>query len=147
MQGRDGHVHDWTLVISLALMFGFVGLNRVGIGYVMPPVVQEFHLQFWQAGLLVSGTSVGWAVSAWLSGSVSDRVGRKRVYLFGMYAASIISGLIGVSWNFLSLFVFRDLLGLGDGVSLTTGQGTIAERTNPNRRALYQGIFTGRYCQ
>ncbi len=145
MRRHEGQVYEWTLVISLALMFGFVGLNRVGIGYVMPLVVGEFHLQFWQAGLLVSGTSVGWAVSAWLSGSVSDRVGRKRVYVLGMYAASLISCLIGAAWDFLSLFVLRDLLGLGDGVSLATGQGTIAERTNPNRRALYQGIFTGGY--
>jgi MFS family permease len=76
---------------------------------------------------------------------VSDRLGRKNVLLIGMYGAAAISGAIGVSWNFLSLFIFRDLLGLGDGVSLVTGQSTIAERTNPNRRALYQGIFTGGY--
>lgn len=142
---RDGQTYEWTLVISLALVFGFVGLNRAGIGFVMPPIVQEFHLEFWQAGLLVSGTSLAWAISAWLSGSISDRVGRKKVYLIGMYAASAISVLMGFAWNFVSLFILRDLVGLGDGVSLATGQGTIAERTNPNRRALYQGIFTGGY--
>ncbi|MBV8718515.1 MAG: MFS transporter [Chloroflexi bacterium] len=142
---RQGARYEWLLVISLALMFGFVGLNRVGIGYVMPPVVQEFHLEFWQAGLLVSGTSLGWALSAWLSGSISDRVGRKNVYIIGMYAAAIISAMIGLSWNFLSLFILRDVLGLGDGVSLATGQGTIAERCNPGRRALFQAIFTGGY--
>src|SRR5438094_138556 len=90
---REGQPYEWTLVISLALMFGFVGLNRAGIGYVLPPIVQEFHLEFWQAGLLVSGTSLAWAISAWLSGCLSDRVGRKNVYLAGMYAASAISGL------------------------------------------------------
>ena len=145
MVRREGHVYEWTLVISLALMFGFVGINRVGIGYVLPPIVQEFHLEFWQAGLLVSGTSFAWAISAWLSGSISDRIGRKKVLLIGMYGASIISGLLGASWNFISLFIFRDLLGFGDGVSLTTGQTTIAERTDPTRRALYQGIFNGGY--
>jgi MFS family permease len=142
---REGQAYEWTLVISLALVFGFVGLNRAGIGFVMPPIVQEFHLEFWQAGLLVSGTSLAWAISAWLSGCVSDRVGRKNVYLIGMYAAAAISCLMGLAWNFLSLFILRDLLGFGDGVSLATGQGTIAERTNPHRRALYQGIFTGGY--
>ena len=35
-------MYEWSLVISLALMFGFVGINRVGIGYVRPPIVQEF---------------------------------------------------------------------------------------------------------
>jgi MFS family permease len=145
MVKREGHVYEWTLVLSLALMFGFVGLNRVGIGYVLPPIVQEFHLEFWQAGLLVSGTSLAWAISAWISGSISDRIGRKNVLLIGMYGAAVISALIGTSWNFVSLFIFRDILGLGDGVSLTTGQSTIAERTNPERRALYQGIFNGGY--
>jgi len=144
-RSKQGPVYEWTLVISLALMFGFVGLNRVGIGFVLPPIVQEFHLEFWQAGLLVSGTSLAWAVSAWLSGCVSDRVGRKNVLVIGMYAASAISAILGTAWNFLSLFIFRDLLGFGDGVSLTTGQSTIAERTNPHRRALYQGIFNGGY--
>ena len=145
MVRREGRVYEWSLVLSLALMFGFVGINRVGIGYVLPPIVQEFHLEFWQAGLLVSGTSLAWAISAWLSGSISDRLGRKNVLLIGMYGASIISGLIGLSWNFISLFIFRDLLGFGDGVSLTTGQSTIAERTNPSRRALFQGLFNGGY--
>jgi predicted MFS family arabinose efflux permease len=145
MGKRDGHLYEWILVLSLALMFGFVGLNRVGIGYVLPPIVQEFHLEFWQAGLLVSGTSLAWAISAWISGSVSDRIGRKKVLILGMYGASAISVLIGLSWSYLSLFFFRDLLGFGDGVSLTTGQSSIAERTNPNRRALYQGIFNGGY--
>jgi MFS family permease len=145
MTRREGHVYEWTLVLSLALMFGFVGLNRVGIGYVLPPIVQEFHLEFWQAGLLVSGTSLAWAISAWISGSVSDRIGRKKVLLIGMYGAACVSALIGTSWNFVSLFIFRDILGFGDGVSLTTGQSTIAERTNPERRALYQGIFNGGY--
>src|ERR1051326_489331 len=145
MTRREGQRYEWTLVLSLALMFGFVGLNRVGIGYVLPPIVQEFHLEFWQAGLLVSGTSLAWAVSAWISGSVSDRIGRKKVLLIGMYGAAVVSALIGTSWNFLSLFIFRDILGFGDGVSLTTGQSTIAERTNPERRALYQGIFNGGY--
>jgi len=142
---REGRAYEWTLVISLALTFGFVGLNRAGIGYVLPPIVQEFKLEFWQAGLLVSGTSLAWAISAWLSGCVSDRVGRKSVLLVGMYGAAAISALIGTAWNFLSLFVLRDLLGFGDGVSLTTGQSTIAERTDPNRRALFQGIFNGGY--
>lgn len=142
---REGQTYEWTLVISLALMFGFVGLNRAGIGYVLPPIVQEFHLEFWQAGLLVSGTSLAWAISAWLSGSISDRVGRKKVLLVGLYGASAVSALIGTAWDFISLFILRDVLGFGDGVTLTTGQSTIAERTNANRRALYQGIFNGGY--
>jgi hypothetical protein len=45
LRRRHPQAHDWVLVISLALMFGFVGLNR-------------------------AGTSLGGAISAWLSGCV-----------------------------------------------------------------------------
>ncbi|MBV9577089.1 MAG: MFS transporter [Chloroflexi bacterium] len=147
MQNHTNHrpVYEWSLVILLAMMWGFVGLNRAGIGYLLPAIVPEFHLEFWMAGLLVSGTSIAWAISAWLSGSISDRIGRKPVLVVGMYAASAVAALFGLSWNFLSMFIFRDLLGIGDGVGFTTGQATIAERTNPKRRALFQGIFTGGY--
>src|SRR6266567_2898258 len=93
--------------------------------------------------MLVSGPVLLWACSAWMSGSVSDRMGRRNVLLVGMYAASAFSALFGVTWNFLSAFIARDLLGLGDGVGNAVGQSIIAERTDPNRRALYQGIFTG----
>src|SRR5690348_903289 len=89
MVRREGPAYEWMLVLSLALMFGFVSINRVGIGYVLPPIVQAFRLEFWQAGLLVSGTSLAWAISPWLSGTVSDRVGRKNILLLGMYSTSI----------------------------------------------------------
>ena len=29
------------------------GLNRAGIGYLLPAIVPEFHLEYWMAGLLV----------------------------------------------------------------------------------------------
>jgi MFS family permease len=96
-RGKHRLVYEWSLVIVLALMWGFVGLNRAGIGYIMPAIVPEFHLEFWMAGLLVSGTSIAWAVSAWASGCISDRIGRKPVLVVGMYAASFFSALFGLA--------------------------------------------------
>jgi MFS family permease len=126
-------------------MWGYVGFNRVGIGYILPPVVSEFHLEFWQASLLISGTAATQALSGWIGGVWSDRVGRKPVLLIGMYASTVFSALFGAGQSFLWLFVARDLVGLGEGLAFTTGQSSIAEATNPSRRALYQGIFNAGY--
>jgi predicted MFS family arabinose efflux permease len=136
---------DLSLVFALALVWGYVGLNRTGIGFLLPPIVDELHLEFWQASLLISGTSATHALAAWLGGSVSDRLGRKPVLLIGLYLSTLFSTLFGAGWNFLSLFVTRDLLGLGEGVGFSVGQSVIADETSPAHRGLYQGIFNAGY--
>jgi MFS family permease len=140
-----GRTWDLALVIALALVWGYVGLNRTGIGFLLPPIVDDLHLEFWQASLLISGTSATHALAAWLGGSLSDRLGRKPVLLFGIYVSTLFSALFGAGSNFLSLFVTRDLLGLGEGVGFSVGQSVIADETSPAHRGLYQGIFNAGY--
>src|SRR5262245_11644621 len=98
-------------------MWGYVAFNRVGFGYLLPPLVDELHLELWQASLLISGTAATQALSGWIGGVWSDRVGRKPVLLVGMYASTLFSALFGAGQNFLSLFIARDLVGLGEGLA------------------------------
>jgi predicted MFS family arabinose efflux permease len=147
MHGNKTHGRAWdlSLVLALALVWGYVGLNRTGIGFLLPPIVDDLHLEFWQASLLISGTSATHALAAWLGGALSDRLGRKPVLLIGLYLSALFSSLFGAGWNFLSLFVTRDLLGLGEGVGFSVGQSVIADETSPSHRGLYQGIFNAGY--
>jgi MFS family permease len=142
---RHGPIWELSLVLALALVWGYVGLNRTGIGFLLPPIVDDLHLEFWQASLLISGTSATHALAAWLGGAISDRLGRKPVLLVGLYASTLFSALFGLGWNFISLFVARDLLGLGEGVGYAVGQSAIADETSASRRGLYQGIFSAGY--
>jgi MFS family permease len=95
--------------------------------------------------LLVSGTSATWALSSWLSGWLSDRYGRKNVLVPGALFACLMTMAQGLAGNFLSLFVVRDLIGIGDGVGWPNGQSTLAEEVPAERRALVAGIFTSGY--
>src|SRR5262249_45749747 len=76
---------------------------------------------------------------------MSDRLGRKPVFLVGLYASTVFSAAFGAGWNFLSMFIARDLVGLGEGVGFPVGQAAIADETSPANRALYQGIFNAGY--
>jgi MFS family permease len=146
LAGKPDRVREVGLVVALALMFGYVALNRVGIGFILPPVVSEFHLEYWQASLLISGTAATYALSGWLGGALSDRLGRKPVLLVGQYASVAFSALFGAGTNFLTLFLLRDAVGLGEGVGYAAGQSSVAEQTDPSRRALYQGIVSAGYA-
>lgn len=136
---------EWTTVIAMALVWGFVGLNRIGITYLFPILRPLFHLQFVQIGLLISGTSLTWALSSLIGGYFSDRLGFKPIYLICMTAAAVFSAFIGATWDFLSLFVVRDLIGLGDGVGWSVGQGIVSRISSPKRRAFNQGFVSAGY--
>ncbi|MBV9232103.1 MAG: MFS transporter, partial [Chloroflexi bacterium] len=136
---------EWATFIGMTLLWGFVGLNRIGIAYLFPILRPLFHLQFTQVGLLISGTSITWALSTLIGGYLSDRIGLKPIYFIGMLSAAVFSSLIGVSWNFLSLFIVRDLIGLGDGVGWSVGQGIVGKIASPTRRAFFQGFVSAGY--
>ena len=134
--------------ILVALLFGFwglVGVNRLGIQFLFPFIIKDFHLSLTQVSLLVSGTSATWAISSWLSGWLSDRYGRKNVLVPGALFACLTTMAQGLAGNFLSLFIVRDLVGIGDGVGWPNGQSTLAEEVPADRRALVAGIFTSGY--
>ena len=137
--------YEFALVALLVLFWGSVGLNRVGIGLIFPDIVPEFHMAYWQASLLVAGTSVTWAISSWIGGWLSDRYGRRRVLLPAAAWVCAMTAAMGAAWSFLSMFVVRDLLGIGDGVGWAVGESTISEESAPQRRGFNQAIFTAGY--
>jgi predicted MFS family arabinose efflux permease len=137
--------HPWLVLGLLTAFWGLVGLNRLGISYLFPIIVPEFHMAYWQASLLISGTSATWAVTSWLSGWLADRYGRRRVMLPGAALACVSTAAMGGAWGFGSMLVVREFVGVGDGVGWSTGQAVLAGEFPPKRRALVQSIFTSGY--
>ena len=137
--------YAWILLGLLVCFWGLVGINRLGIGYILPIIRPLFHMSAFQAGLLISGTSLTWAFTSWLSGWLSDRFGRKAVMLPGAVFACLTTMAMGGAWNWLSMFIIRDLIGVGDGVGWPSGQSALAEEVPPQRRALVAGVFTAGY--
>jgi MFS family permease len=137
--------YHWALLGLLTGFWGLVGINRLGIQFVFPYIVPLFHLSVTQVSLLVTGTSFTWAFSSWASGWLSDRYGRRTVLVPGALFACLTTMAQGAAWNFLSLFVIRDLVGLGDGVGWPNGQSSLAEEVPAERRAVVAGVFTAGY--
>lgn len=143
-RARSGR-YEFILVTLLILFWGGVGLNRIGLGFIFPQIKPEFHMQNWEAALLISGTSVTWAISSWVGGWLSDRYGRRRVLLPAAAFVCLMTAAMGGTWGFLSMFIVRDLLGIGDGIGWSVGESTIGEESAPHRRGLNQALFSGGY--
>lgn len=136
----------WLVLALLTLFWGLVGLNRLGITFLFPIIVPAFHMTNTQASLLISGTSATWAISTWGSGFLSDRFGRRKVLLPGAFLAVGATAAMGGTFNFLSMFVVREVVGIGDGVGWPNAQAILGKEFPEKRRALVQSIFTAGYA-
>lgn len=145
MPCRRSAGYEVAIMVLLVLFWGCIGLNRVGIGFIFPIIVPLFHMQLWQAGLLISGTSITWAFSSWIGGWLSDNRGRRAVLLPAVAFTALATAAMGGTWNFLSMFIVRDLVGLGDGIGWSVGQATISEETAPRRRGVNQALYNAGY--
>ncbi|MBX5468015.1 MAG: MFS transporter [Firmicutes bacterium] len=137
--------YGWMVTILLALMWGGVGLNRLGIAYLMPKIVPQFHFALWQVGIIISGLSMTWAISSYVGGYFADRVGRKKVMVPAFLLTSVFTMLTGLAGGFWSLLLIRELTGLGDGVGWQAGESIISDNLPYRYWGIAQTIFSGGY--
>jgi predicted MFS family arabinose efflux permease len=142
-----GRVISYEFIITalLILFWGSVGLNRIGIGIIAPYIKPEFGLSNFQIGLLVSGTSTTWWLSSWGGGWLSDRYGRRTVLLPGAMLICVMTASMGIAGGFWSMFIIREVLGIGDGIGWSVGQATAYEEAAPARRGVNQALLSSGY--
>jgi len=134
-----------ALVGLLVLLWGSVGLNRIGLGLILPNIRSEFGIDNLEASLLLAGTSVTWAFASWGGGWLSDHYGRRRVLLPAMAFICLMTAAMGLAGGFWSMFIVRDLLGVGDGIGWSVGEASIGEEVPERWRGVSQAVFTAGY--
>src|SRR3979409_1940204 len=108
-------------------------------GMALPPVAREFGLNPAQAGLLATVGLVGAFLRALFWGTISDYIGRRTAFASTIGIFSLFTGLVGASWNVLSLAVFRFLSNFGLGGEVPVAL-TLTAEYSPSR---IRGRMTG----
>lgn len=124
-------------------------LSRVGFSLiftvysaVLPLVKGEWGMSAHQAGLIQSAWTVGFLLSLFTAGFVSDRRGARWTYLNMSYAACAAALLFALlTRDFVSALLLYGLAGLCSGGSYTPGLTLIAERFEPHRRGRAMGFY------
>ncbi|MFF2327167.1 MULTISPECIES: MFS transporter [unclassified Streptomyces] len=125
----------------LAVLFD--GLDMFIYGSVLPHMLEEkaLGLTSGQAGDLGSYATFGMLVGALTAGTVSDRIGRKKMMAVCVTVFSLASGLCAVAPDVTVFGLGRTLAGLGLGGLLPTAITMVSDYAPRGRGALMVGAL------
>lgn len=92
-------------------------------------------------GALASASGLSRLVSSIPLGSISDRMGRKKIMLLGMLCFVFAPLIYNYSSNPLHLFPARVILGFGMASTFSIGFIYVSEAAPIRRRGLFQGLY------
>lgn len=121
-----GRFH-YKLLLVTGLGWLFDSMDTGLIAFILPVLAKEWGLAPGQMGLIGSIGLIGMALGAVVSGTIADRIGRKKVFTITVLLYSIASAFCTLSWNYQSLLVFRFLVGFGLGGELPVAATLVSE--------------------
>jgi MFS family permease len=99
-------------LIATILGSGIVFLDSTVVNLALPSISKDLNASFSDLQWIADGYLLSLSSLLLLGGSLGDILGRKKIYLLGLYGFGILSLLCGVAPNSESLILFRILQGV-----------------------------------
>lgn len=123
------HMKIWALSAMGVALDGF---DFFIIGVALPFIQKDLKPSTWEVGAIGAAAVLGAVLGAMCLGPITDRLGRKAMYMFDLMFFIAFSVLSALAWDPRSLIVFRFLLGIGIGADYPISATFVAE-TMPSR--------------
>ncbi|MCU9552181.1 MFS transporter [Bacillus cereus] len=127
--------------ISKRKLLGIAGLGwlfdamDVGmLSFVMVALQKDWGLSTQEMGWIGSINSIGMSVGALVFGILSDKIGRKSVFIITLLLFSIGSGLTALTTTLAMFLVLRFLIGMGLGGELPVASTLVSESVEAHER-------------
>jgi MFS family permease len=137
----------WLIVVGLGVSWILDGIEIQIVSSMGGPLqsAETLHLTTSQVGATASWYLAGQVVGALVFGRLTDKLGRKKLFILTLAIYLIGSGLAGFSWNSWSLFLFRFIAGTGIGGEYTAINSAIDEIMPSRYRGRVDIAINGTY--
>lgn len=121
-----GRFH-YQLLLLIGLGWLFDAMDTGLISFILARLTEEWSLSATQKASIVSIAFVGMAIGAVLAGKLSDRIGRKNVFIGTLVIYSVATALCGLAPDLTTLLLFRFFVGVGLGGQLPVAVSLMSE--------------------
>lgn len=126
-------VRDAEVISLVGVAHGTSHFYHLLLPSLFPWVMKEFSLSFTQAGFLTTVFFLVSGVGQALAGFVVDRVGARRVLLFGIGTLSLGAATVGMAGSYAALIFAAAILGLGNSIFHPADFTLLNRRVSPPR--------------
>ncbi|WP_245890139.1 MFS transporter [Rummeliibacillus pycnus] len=132
-----------TKLALILLMFNmFITMSAIGlIVPIMPSYLKEFGAKGQVLGFLIATIAFAQFIFSPIAGSLSDKLGRKKLIIFGLLLNGICQILFGSSTELWELFVLRFLIGVGSAFITPPIMAYAADITTLEERGKAMGMI------
>ncbi|GGI96393.1 MFS transporter [Paenibacillus hunanensis] len=127
-------------ILMLNLFIALLGQGMVIP--ILPQYLQEFDAAGTAAGYLVAAFGAAQFIFSPIGGRMSDRFGRKRMILAGLFLTVISDYIFAVSYNLPALYIARFIGGIGLGIMVPSVLAYVADVTTQQTRAKGMGYLS-----
>jgi EmrB/QacA subfamily drug resistance transporter len=130
----------WTLIaVSVAIFMLLLDITVVNVA--LPDIQRSLHSSFSDLQWVVNAYSLTLAAFLLTSGSVSDLIGRRRVFVTGLFVFTGASAVCGLSSTPLMLNLARAVQGTGGAMMFATSLALIGQAFHGKERGTAFGVF------
>ncbi|MDB5803415.1 MAG: transporter [Betaproteobacteria bacterium] len=127
--------YGWKALAGSALGYAMDGFDLLILGFMLPVIAAELHLNPGQSGALVTWTLIGAVAGGLIFGALADRYGRVRVLTWTILLFAVFTGLCAVAQGYWDLLFYRTVAGIGLGGEFGIGMALAAEAWPAAKRA------------
>ncbi len=130
----------WTLIaVSVAIFMLLLDITVVNVA--LPDIQRSLHSSFSDLQWVVNAYALTLAAFLLTSGAVADLIGRRRVFVAGLFVFTIASAVCGLSSSPLMLNLARAVQGTGGAMMFATSLALIAQAFHGKERGTAFGVF------
>ncbi|MDB5094161.1 MAG: major facilitator superfamily 1 [Candidatus Eremiobacteraeota bacterium] len=135
----------WLIVIGLGITWILDGLEVTIVGTIGPTLTSKQGLNLSDVQATAAGTAylIGACVGAIVFGILTDRLGRKKLFLVTLTWYLVCTVLTAFAWDFWSFALFRMLAGAGIGGEYSAVNSAIDELIPSSRRGVADIAING----
>ena len=106
---------QWRLLFITGGLFMTDSLTMMQLAFLAPTAACDFHLNIGEQALITSIVFIGMFIGSYICGVLSDKIGRRKVFLASALWVSACGVFSALSVNYAMLLIGQLLVGIGVG--------------------------------